>query len=88
MVSRQVPSKTWGKTLQTVILFGALLLLAFVTVSATFRAKVRVLVAKNFFSYRYDYREEWLKFTRTLTAADAGWTEASAGTRSHGPRLS
>ncbi len=60
---------TWGKTLQTVILFGALLLLAFVTVSATFRAKVRVLVAKNFFSYRYDYREEWLKFTRTLTAA-------------------
>ena len=60
---------TWGKTLQTVILFGAFLLLAFVTVSATFRAKLRVLVAKNFFTYRYDYREEWLKFTRTLTAA-------------------
>jgi putative PEP-CTERM system histidine kinase len=61
---------TWGKTLQTVIFFGAFLLLAFVTVSATFRAKLRVLVAKNFFTYRYDYREEWLKFTRTLTAAD------------------
>jgi len=59
----------WGKTLQTVIFFGAFLLLAFVTVSGTFRAKLRVLVAKNFFSYRYDYREEWLKFTRTLTAA-------------------
>ncbi len=59
---------TWGKTLQTVIFFGAFLLLAFVTVSATFRAKLRVLVAKNFFTYRYDYREEWLKFTRTLTA--------------------
>jgi len=58
---------TWGKTLQTVIVFGAFLFLAFVTVSATFRAKLRVLVAKNFFSYRYDYREEWLKFTRTLT---------------------
>ena len=61
---------TWGRTLQTVILFGAFLLLAFVTVSATFRAKLRVLVAKNFFTYRYDYREEWLKFTRTLTATD------------------
>jgi putative PEP-CTERM system histidine kinase len=60
---------TWGKTLQTVILFGAFLLLAFITVSATFRAKLRVLVAKNFFTYRYDYREEWLKFTRTLTTA-------------------
>jgi putative PEP-CTERM system histidine kinase len=59
---------TWGRTLQTVIFFGAFLLLAFVTVSATFRAKLRVLVAKNFFAYRYDYREEWLKFTRTLTA--------------------
>jgi putative PEP-CTERM system histidine kinase len=63
---------TWGKTLQTVILFGAFLLLAFVTVSATFRAKLRVLVAKNFFTYRYDYREEWLKFTRTLTASGDG----------------
>jgi putative PEP-CTERM system histidine kinase len=60
---------TWGRTLQTVIFFGALLALAFVAVSATFRAKLRVLVAKNFFTYRYDYREEWLKFTRTLTAA-------------------
>jgi putative PEP-CTERM system histidine kinase len=62
---------TWGKTLQTVVFFGAFLLLAFVTVSATFRAKLRVLVAKNFFSYRFDYREEWLKFTRTLSA-DSG----------------
>ncbi len=63
---------SWGKTLQTVILFGAFLLLAFVTISATFRAKLRVLVAKNFFTYRYDYREEWLKFTRTLTASGDG----------------
>jgi len=63
---------SWGKTLQTVILFGAFLLLAFVTISATFRAKLRVLVAKNFFTYRYDYREEWLKFTRTLTASSDG----------------
>jgi putative PEP-CTERM system histidine kinase len=61
---------TWGKTLQTVVFFAAFLLLGFVTVSSTFRAKLRVLVAKNFFSYRYDYREEWLKFTRTLSADD------------------
>jgi putative PEP-CTERM system histidine kinase len=61
---------TWGKTLQTVVFFGAFLFLGFVTVSSTFRAKVRVLVAKNFFSYRYDYREEWLKFTRTLSASE------------------
>jgi len=27
-----------------------------------------VFVSKHFFSYRYDYREEWLRFTRTLSA--------------------
>ncbi|MEO8410095.1 MAG: XrtA/PEP-CTERM system histidine kinase PrsK, partial [Propionivibrio sp.] len=29
---------------------------------------------KHFFSYRYDYREEWLRFTGTLSA-QAGYTE-------------
>ncbi len=61
---------TWGKVLETVVFFAAFLLLGFVAVSGTFRAKLRVLVAKNFFSYRYDYREEWLKFTRVLSATD------------------
>jgi putative PEP-CTERM system histidine kinase len=58
----------WGKALETALIFAALLLLAMVVVSETFRAKLRVFVAKNFFAYRYDYREEWLKFTRTLAA--------------------
>jgi putative PEP-CTERM system histidine kinase len=31
-----------------------------------------VLVAKNFFTYRYDYRAEWLKFTSRLTAGGVG----------------
>jgi putative PEP-CTERM system histidine kinase len=59
---------SWGKALETALIFAALLLLAMVVVSETFRAKLRVFVAKNFFAYRYDYREEWLKFTRTLAA--------------------
>ena len=59
----------WGKTLAVVIVFGAALFLAFVAVSETFRAKLRVVVAKNFFAYRYDYREEWLRFTRTLASS-------------------
>lgn len=60
---------SWGTTLAAVIVFAALLVLAFIAISETFRAKLRVLVAKNFFAYRYDYREEWLAFTRTLSAA-------------------
>ena len=61
---------TWGKTLQVIVLFGALLALGFLVVSTTFRSKLRVLVAKNFFSYKYDYRDEWLKFTRVLSSGE------------------
>jgi putative PEP-CTERM system histidine kinase len=59
---------SWGRALASVLVFAALLLLVTVGMSATFRAKVRVLVAKNFFTYRYDYREEWLRFTNTLAS--------------------
>ena len=58
---------SWGSVLATVVVFGAGLLLVLVTLSETFRAKVRVVIAKNFLAYRYDYREEWLRFTRTLS---------------------
>jgi putative PEP-CTERM system histidine kinase len=56
----------WGSVLAIVLVSAAALLLVLVTLSETFRAKVRVVVAKNFLAYRYDYREEWLKFARTL----------------------
>lgn len=72
---------TWGKVLETVVFFAAFLLLGFIAVSGTFRAKLRVLVAKNFFSYRYDYREEWLKFTRVLSATDESWPVEEACVR-------
>ena len=62
---------TWGKSLQAVLIFSALLLLALIAMSGTFRSRLRVFVAKNFFAYRYDYREEWLKFTRTFAALDS-----------------
>lgn len=59
----------WGRTLQAAFLFAAVLLLLLVVFSGTFRSKMRVLVAKHFFAYRYDYREEWLRFARTLGQA-------------------
>ncbi|MDQ6618490.1 MAG: PEP-CTERM system histidine kinase PrsK, partial [Pseudomonadota bacterium] len=34
------------------------------------RAKLRVTVSKHFFPYRYDYREEWLRFTQALSLRD------------------
>jgi putative PEP-CTERM system histidine kinase len=59
---------SWGKALQSALVFASFLLLAAVALSGSVRAKVRVFVAKHFFSYRYDYREEWLRFTNTLAA--------------------
>ena len=37
--------------------------------SAKLRRLVRVLALKHFFKHRYDYRAEWLRFTRTIGSA-------------------
>ncbi len=58
----------WGTIVQAVFIFAAALLLVVVLASGTLRARLRVFLSKHFFSYRYDYREEWLKFTRTLSS--------------------
>lgn len=62
----------WGRALQTVFLFGALLMLLLVVTSGSARARLRVLLSKHFFRYHYDYREEWLRFTSMLTEGDPG----------------
>ena len=62
----------WGAVLQVTFLFGALLLLFVILFSGTLRARLKVFVSKNFFSYHYDYREEWLRFTRTLSEGEPG----------------
>lgn len=67
---------SWGRALETALTFAALLALAMIAVSSTVRAKLRVLVAKNFFALRFDYRQEWLRFTNTLSLGEAAqpWT--------------
>jgi putative PEP-CTERM system histidine kinase len=62
----------WGDVLQSVFIFGAVLLFVLLLFSGTLRARLRVFLSKHFFSYRYDYREEWLKFTRTLAEGPSG----------------
>lgn len=58
----------WGRALQLGLVFVAVVVLTVLALSGTVRAKLRVLLGKHFFRYRYDYREEWLRFTRTLSA--------------------
>lgn len=61
----------WGRAFQLALVFAATLILGILLVSGTMRAKIKVLIGKHFFHYRYDYREEWLRFTQTLTAQDS-----------------
>ncbi|MXS85174.1 PEP-CTERM system histidine kinase PrsK [Nitrosomonas sp. HPC101] len=58
---------TWGTIFQLTFLFGAIVLLIVVLFSGTTRSWLKVSISKHFFSYNYDYREEWLRFTRTLS---------------------
>ena len=57
----------WGRALQIEFVFGGMVALLLVATSGRFRSHLKVFVSKHFFSYRYDYREEWLRFTRTLS---------------------
>lgn len=70
---------TWGGALQIAFLSAAGLLLLVLLFSGQIRAKTRVWLSKHFFSYRYDYRLEWLRFTRTL--AEGGGNTPAAITR-------
>jgi len=67
----------WGSVMQVAFLFGACVLLAGILFSGSFRAWLKVFISKHFYSYNYDYREEWLRFTRTLSAEGPGLGERS-----------
>lgn len=63
-----------GLTAEMQLVFAgcaAIVLAAFAT-SRVLRARLRVMVVKHLFQHRYDYREEWLRFTRTIGRGGAG----------------
>jgi putative PEP-CTERM system histidine kinase len=63
---------SWGGVLQVAFLFGAVVVLLAVLFSGALRARLKVFLSKHFFNYKYDYREEWLRFTHTLSADEPG----------------
>jgi len=66
---------SWGLLLQVSFLFATTILGVVVLVSRRFRAMLRVQIAKNFFAFKYDYRQEWPRFIATVSQ-----TGTSAGT--------
>jgi putative PEP-CTERM system histidine kinase len=80
----------WGPLMQVACLCGAALLLAAVLFSGAVRARLKLWIGKHFYRGRYDYREEWQRFTHGLGAgggplheriieALAGLVESPAG---------
>lgn len=61
---------TWGGVVRIILFVCAILSASVLMVSATVRARVRVLLMKSFFQYKYDYRREWLRFIGTLSESE------------------
>ena len=61
----------WGLVVQLSVIFGGVLVLAMALTSGGIRSRLRRIIAENFFSHRYDYRAEWVKFIDALSSADA-----------------
>jgi putative PEP-CTERM system histidine kinase len=56
----------WGELPQFAFGFGALIILPMFLASGSARAKLKIFIGKHFFSERYDYREEWVRFIQTV----------------------
>jgi len=61
---------SWGKAAQVVFLFIAGAVLVALLFSVHLRSRLRVFVSKHFFNYKYDYRDEWLRFIHTLSEGE------------------
>lgn len=61
---------TWGRQGQIIFVTGALLTLLILMFSGRIRARIKVFFNQHFFSYKYDYRKEWLDLNRALVDAE------------------
>jgi putative PEP-CTERM system histidine kinase len=62
----EVVGGDWVRIGQVGLVFAITVAAVILLPSGRMRAWSRVVVAKHFFEHRYDYREEWLRFTRTV----------------------
>lgn len=58
----------WGSTMQITLLIAALLAMAVALGSARFTSRARIYIQKTFFTYKYEYREEWRRFIAMMSA--------------------
>lgn len=68
----RVRSGQWGVLLEILFLAASVSVFAFTLSSAQLRARMKVFIAKHFYRYRYDYREEWHRLIATLSDNTSG----------------
>jgi putative PEP-CTERM system histidine kinase len=57
---------TYAKLAQITLIFAMSVAALLILPSGRFRSWLNVIIAKNFFQHRYDYRSEWMRFADTI----------------------
>jgi putative PEP-CTERM system histidine kinase len=71
----------WGAVFEVFLVSAGLLGLAILASSSRLRNSLRVVMVRNLYEYKYDYRDEWLRVTRELTQSNPD--ESLAGRAIH-----
>ena len=61
----------WGELARGAFLVGAFAVLIVFVTSAAMHRRLRVFLSKHFYENKYDYRVEWLRFSKTLSGNNA-----------------
>jgi putative PEP-CTERM system histidine kinase len=72
----QTRGGSWSEPLRLMLLAGAVAVLAVVLLSDSPSRRLRVFIAKHFYSNKFDYRVEWLRFIATLSEPAAPGQDA------------
>jgi putative PEP-CTERM system histidine kinase len=67
----------WGEVARGVFLVGAFAVLIVLMTSAAMHRRLRVFLSKHFYANKYDYRIEWLRFSKTLSSGEPDVYRAS-----------
>lgn len=62
----------WGMVAQVVLLAASAIVLFVALFSGQVRAHIKVFLSKHFYNYKYDYRDEWIRFIGTLAEGEQG----------------
>jgi putative PEP-CTERM system histidine kinase len=62
---------TWSEALQTLFVFGAIILLCVALLSGTLRSYLRRFIAEHFQRQKFDYRQEWRRLVQRISISDS-----------------